>query len=116
MNSRPCKEDSIDSCLPRFYRSVSVSRDLLGHISNFSRNFPELLRVVDSLQLGDKYKVSVEPVWKPQNPFLDREEKKLIQIDYHPSKLEQGVCRMSPSRRVELMSQRRCYRPPFRPG
>jgi hypothetical protein len=25
------------------------------------RNFPELLRVIDSLQLGDKYKVSPNP-------------------------------------------------------
>ncbi len=40
---------------------AKVIRLTLAYPASTGRNFPELLRVVDSLQLGDKYKVCLPP-------------------------------------------------------
>ncbi|WVF65946.1 hypothetical protein IAT40_000684 [Kwoniella sp. CBS 6097] len=37
----------------------------LAYPASTGRNFPEILRVVDSLQLGDKYKITTPANWQP---------------------------------------------------
>ena len=36
----------------------------LSYPASTGRNFPELLRVIDSLQLGDKYKITTPANWQ----------------------------------------------------
>ncbi|ORY20479.1 thiol-specific antioxidant protein 3, partial [Naematelia encephala] len=42
----------------------AVIRLTLAYPASTGRNFPELLRVIDSLQLGDKYKIVTPANWK----------------------------------------------------
>jgi hypothetical protein len=37
----------------------------IAYPASTGRNFPELLRVIDSLQLGDKYKITTPANWQP---------------------------------------------------
>ncbi|KAK4689410.1 glutaredoxin/glutathione-dependent peroxiredoxin, partial [Tremellales sp. Uapishka_1] len=43
----------------------AVIRLTLAYPASTGRNFPELLRVIDSLQLGDKYKITTPANWTP---------------------------------------------------
>lgn len=54
----------------------------LAYPASTGRNFPELLRVIDSLQLGDKHRITTPANWGIPDPKTGQVEERVI---VHPS-------------------------------
>ncbi|KIR51120.1 thiol-specific antioxidant protein 3 [Cryptococcus gattii Ru294] len=54
----------------------------LAYPASTGRNFPEILRVIDSLQLGDKYRITTPANWHIPDPKTGQVEERVI---VHPS-------------------------------
>lgn len=54
----------------------------LAYPASTGRNFPEILRVIDSLQLGDKYRITTPANWHIPDPKTGKIEERVI---VHPS-------------------------------
>lgn len=54
----------------------------LAYPASTGRNFPEILRVIDSLQLGDKHRITTPANWGIPDPKTGQVEERVI---VHPS-------------------------------
>lgn len=54
----------------------------LAYPASTGRNFPEILRVIDSLQLGGKYRITTPANWHIPDPKTGKIEERVI---VHPS-------------------------------